>query len=221
MRLLRRYATIAQRGGQPVHRQQDAALHEFVVVAGAVAPQQLDLQMVQRLQIRETVEHRTCQRRVVGEQVVLTGDELVHADRAPVLVDDLVEHPAPQRLVVHQLGVARGQAHIGFGQHLRHVRQHGPEERPPLIEVLQHFDAAVALGDPPLDRRSRCRTSPAASPATGSRPAPTGWPAGRRSTVVGLRDVGRLPMFSAPISLTGVDALKYSTKPGVSWTNSA
>ena len=39
--------------------------------------------------------------------------------------------------------------------------------------------------------------------------------------VVGLREVGRLPMFSAPISLTGVDALKYSTKPGVSWTNSA
>ena len=39
--------------------------------------------------------------------------------------------------------------------------------------------------------------------------------------VVGLREVGRLPMLSAPISLTGVDALKYSTKPGVSWTNSA
>ena len=39
--------------------------------------------------------------------------------------------------------------------------------------------------------------------------------------VVGLRDVGLLPMFSAPISLTGVDALKYSTKPGVSCTNSA
>ncbi len=34
------------------------------------------------------------------------------------------------------------------------------------------------------------------------------------------RDVGRLPMLSAPISLTGVDALKYSTNPGVSWTNS-
>ena len=39
--------------------------------------------------------------------------------------------------------------------------------------------------------------------------------------VVGLRDVGLLPMLSAPISPTGVDALKYSTNPGVSWTNSA
>ena len=45
----------------------------------------------------------------------------------------------------------------------------------------------------------------------------------RRSAIeeVGLRDVGRLPMFSDPISLTGVDAMKYSTKPGVSCTNSA
>src|ERR1700694_1803745 len=34
--------------------------------------------------------------------------------------------------------------------------------------------------------------------------------------VVGLRDVGRLPILRSPISLTGVDALKYSTKPGVS-----
>ncbi len=44
----------------------------------------------------------------------------------------------------------------------------------------------------------------------------------RRSVieVVGLRDVGRLPMLSDPISLTGVEALKYSTKPGVSCTNS-
>src|ERR1700737_3705033 len=39
--------------------------------------------------------------------------------------------------------------------------------------------------------------------------------------VVCLRHVGRLPMLSAPISLTGVDAMKYSTNPGVSWTNSA
>jgi hypothetical protein len=38
---------------------------------------------------------------------------------------------------------------------------------------------------------------------------------------VGFRDVGLLPIFSAPISLTGVEALKYSTKPGVSCTNSA
>ena len=39
--------------------------------------------------------------------------------------------------------------------------------------------------------------------------------------VVGLRDVGLLPMLSEPISLTGVEALKYSTNPGVSCTNSA
>ena len=39
--------------------------------------------------------------------------------------------------------------------------------------------------------------------------------------VVALRIAGRLPILSAPISLTGVDCSKYSTKPAVSWTNSA
>ena len=40
----------------------------------------------------------------------------------------------------------------------------------------------------------------------------------RRSEIfsVCLRDAGRLPMFSAPISDNGVDVVKYSTKPGVS-----
>src|ERR1700757_3434806 len=39
----------------------------------------------------------------------------------------------------------------------------------------------------------------------------------RRSAIdcVGLREGGRLPILSDPISLTGVEALKYSTKPVV------
>src|ERR1700682_5934932 len=89
-------SAIAQRGGQPAHGQQDAALDQLVVVSGPVPPQQLDLQMVQRLEIREAVEYRARQRRVVGEQVVLSGDELVHADRALMLVENLVDDPPPQ-----------------------------------------------------------------------------------------------------------------------------
>ena len=38
--------------------------------------------------------------------------------------------------------------------------------------------------------------------------------------VVGLREAGRLPMLSVADLATGVDAWKYSTKPGVSCTNS-
>ena len=41
-----------------------------------------------------------------------------------------------------------------------------------------------------------------------------------RDGFVGLRDADRADV-QAPISLTGVDSLKYSTNPGVSWTNSA
>src|SRR5690242_6144076 len=89
-------AAVAQRGRQPAHREQDAALDEFVVVSGSVATQQLHLQGVQRLEIREPVEYRSRERRVVGDQVILTGDQLVHPDRAGVLGDDLVEHTPPQ-----------------------------------------------------------------------------------------------------------------------------
>ena len=62
-----------------------------------------------RLRVRcnsETDEHRTGQRRVVGEQVVLTGDEPVHPDGAGALGDDLVENAPTQGLVLDQFGVA-------------------------------------------------------------------------------------------------------------------
>lgn len=43
----------------------------------------------------------------------------------------------------------------------------------------------------------------------------------RRSEIfsVCLRDAGRLPMLRAPISDRGVEVVKYSTNPGVSWTS--
>src|ERR1700722_5228681 len=147
-------AAVAQRAGQTVHRQQDSALHQLVVIAGAVTPQQLDLQVVQRLQVRETVEHRPGQRRVIGEQIVLTRNQLVRVDASLVLSGDLVEPPLPERLVVDQLGVSGGQAQIGLREHLGHVRQHGLEERPALIQVTQFLEASVAAGDPVLDSRA-------------------------------------------------------------------
>lgn len=51
-------AAVAQCGRQPTHGQQDAALDQLVVVAATAAPQQLDLQVIQRLEVGEAVEHR-------------------------------------------------------------------------------------------------------------------------------------------------------------------
>src|ERR1700754_838626 len=68
---------VAQRGGQTTHRQQDPALDEFVVVAGAVPTQQLNLEVVQRLEVGEPVEHRAGQRGVGGEQGVVAGGQPV------------------------------------------------------------------------------------------------------------------------------------------------
>src|SRR4051794_21242798 len=109
-------AAVPQRGGKPAHGQQDAALNEFVVVARSVPPQQLDLEVVQRLQIWEPVENRAGQSRVVGEQVVMSGDQPVYPDGAFVFGGDHVEYPSTQRLVVDQLCVPRGQTHVRLGK---------------------------------------------------------------------------------------------------------
>jgi hypothetical protein len=137
------------------HRQQDSALDELVVVAGPVAPQQLHLKMIQRFEIREAVEHRTGQRRVVGQEVVVARDQPVHADGALVLVDYLVEHPPPQRLVLDQFRVSRRKAHIRLRKNLSHIRQHGAEEGPPPVEILQTLQPAVLFVDPVFERRPR------------------------------------------------------------------
>ena len=67
-----------------------------------------------------------------------------------------------QRLVLDQLRVARRQTHVRLGQHLRHVRQHGAEERPAPVEVLQHLEPPVAARRSIPRTPCRCRTSRAA-----------------------------------------------------------
>ena len=59
---------VAQRGGEAVHGEQDAALHLVALVAGTELTQELDLEVVERLQIREAVVHRAFEGRVVVEQ---------------------------------------------------------------------------------------------------------------------------------------------------------
>ena len=53
---------VAQPGRQPVDRQVDAAPHALVPVAGAMPAQQLELQVVERVQVREAVADRPGQR---------------------------------------------------------------------------------------------------------------------------------------------------------------
>ena len=63
----------------------------------------------------------------------------------------IVQHLRESILVVDEFGIPGRQTHIGLGQHLRHVRQHGGEERPLQIQLLQHLEPAVGFGDPLLE----------------------------------------------------------------------
>ena len=75
----RALAGVAQAGGDAVDRQVDAALqplHAFLALAPvAVAAQQFDLQVVERVEIGEAMRDRARQRRVALQPFGLAGDQ--------------------------------------------------------------------------------------------------------------------------------------------------
>jgi hypothetical protein len=60
---------VAQPGSDAVDRQVDAAGHPLVGFAGAVALEQLDLQVVERVHVGRAQLQRALEHRVVGEEV--------------------------------------------------------------------------------------------------------------------------------------------------------
>jgi hypothetical protein len=65
---------VAQPGSDAVDRQMDAAGDPLVGFAGAVALEQLDLQVVQRVHVGRAQLQRTLEHRIVGEEIVLFED---------------------------------------------------------------------------------------------------------------------------------------------------
>ena len=59
---------------QAVDRQVDHPQEPFVSLAGAVAAQELDLHVVERIEVGKAVADRARKRRVVGEQLLVSGD---------------------------------------------------------------------------------------------------------------------------------------------------
>ena len=69
-------AGVAQARCNAVDRQMDTALRPFVADASAVTANQFDLLMVQRIDVGKTVFDGLCQRRVIGQALLVTGDPL-------------------------------------------------------------------------------------------------------------------------------------------------
>src|SRR3954462_5935642 len=79
-------AAVAQSGGQAVDRQVDRPAGALVRLPCAIAAQQLDLQVVERIEVREAVANGALERRIVLEQAVLARDGEHEGDGARVLV---------------------------------------------------------------------------------------------------------------------------------------
>ena len=209
-------AGIAQAGGNPVDRQLDPAQHPLVAVGRAMPPQQLDLQVVQRIEIRQPMRSERASSGLPSSSArwpmiaSSASREACHSAR-------IRWNTASRSGVRHQRGVARGNRQAALGQHHVHVRQQRPEERPL---------ACIA--------RSTDKPSPgcAASHVLTAVPKPyqpgsisrhcaqlnTHGIARRASMLrVCVREAGRLPMFSVAISPITVDS-EIALEAAVSYT---
>src|SRR6476646_7129145 len=107
---------------QPVDRQVYRALRPYVGRACTIAPQQLDLQMVERIEIRKAVADAARERRIVVEQRRLLRDREEVRNRARMLVADASEDRVTDRFIGNELGISRRDGEIGLGEHNAHVR---------------------------------------------------------------------------------------------------
>src|SRR6516165_11053105 len=74
-------ATVAQPSRDPVDGQMDALHHALVRVSSTIAPQELELHMVQGIEIGKPVAYRACEQRVGLQQCLVPHDRKQRIDR--------------------------------------------------------------------------------------------------------------------------------------------
>ncbi|SOT40155.1 hypothetical protein F01_260221 [Burkholderia cenocepacia] len=142
-----------------------------VRVARAVTLDQLDLQVIQRIEIREAVLDRAREQRVGREAAFVPGDFRERLRRAFPFRDDPFEHVLAQLAVGHELRITRRDREIGLREHHVHVRQQVREERPGLVHLLQQRDALRAFGGVRRAVEIRAHRAAEAVPAGQQQPA--------------------------------------------------
>src|SRR5438046_7275122 len=75
---------IAQARGEAVDRQMYPALGELIGLARAMATQQLDLEVIERVEIGEAIANASRQRRVVVKERRLAGERMQQVDGPPM-----------------------------------------------------------------------------------------------------------------------------------------
>ena len=194
---------------QSVDGDVDTCLHPLVALPCAPAAHQFDLQMVQRVDVRETVlmdraRAALCARRCLSP-VMRVSASAVRCHSASMAVNTFCAGgrrsptrcsgmPEPDRL----------------GQHHVHVGQQRAEERPLPVHALQQ--GQLVLGSLPrhsqrLRRQNQSQTTRQRKTALAPAEAPRN---GTQSSIfwLALRDAGRDPIFSSAISRMGVELKK-------------
>ena len=116
---------VAQAGGDAVDGEVDALRRRpSSAVAAAVALQQLDLHVVERIEVGEAVADRAREQRVALQQRLLLHDREQGIDRCPATRRAGARRSLSRSSAsADQLGVARGDGDVALGQHHVHVRQ--------------------------------------------------------------------------------------------------
>ena len=111
----------------------DAALHPLIGEARPVAPYQFDLQVMQRIDVRKAVPDGARKRRIGLQSLPLPGDAVECIDCRLPLGFDRCKDALAQTTVRHQLGIAGGDAEVGFGEHHVEVREHRAQVGPAAV----------------------------------------------------------------------------------------
>ena len=104
-----------------VDGQMNAVLHAVIRLPRTPAAHQLNLQVVERVDIGKAVANGTCQCRVVGQAVFVTGDVGQRLHRALPFRLNRAKNAFAQPGVGHQFAIARCQIQVTLGQHHVHI----------------------------------------------------------------------------------------------------
>src|SRR5690348_4357151 len=149
-----RSAAVAQSRGEAVDGEMDRAPGAGIGVAGAIAAQELDLQVIERVEIGKAVADAARERGIVLEQRRLTRDGEEMAQRERVLVANAGEYCVTHAGIGNELRVARADREVGLREHHAEVRKRRAEERPALVHFGEQRKTVRRAGEPGLDRRS-------------------------------------------------------------------
>src|ERR1700681_153512 len=98
---------VAQARGEPVDRQMYSALGELIGLARAIATQQLDLEVIERIEIGEAIANASRQRRVVVKERRLAGDRMHQFDGPPMFRGNSRKNLVPRLAIRKKIRVAR------------------------------------------------------------------------------------------------------------------